>query len=241
MREKVTTLNRPVNSRRLESTVKAIAVTAGIVYVIGFVVVVFHDSRFGIAIFDLFKPRAISAGILFVLLAAVPSGSALQVIGRQLAHPVDGTRRGWLTLMGATASLVPGSVTLALIFGFFVHADLFSMKKWPVLVVSVGNLVVLMIARQNKWFSRFPRSAVFGQCIVSSMFVPAIAISTKERSLEHLGLWFFAVGVVTLIAQARLNEGFTWRWDELGEWAVIGIALLLSFSVYVYGLSLIHI
>jgi hypothetical protein len=229
---------RPQLGQAIDLSVKAGAVALGFFYVVGFLIVTLHHAQFGIATFDLLRPRMFAAGTAWVVLTAVPAVFALRTfrfggLAKQLgigisAEPANKAPQKVLLALG----LVPTVYGLAVPFAAFMAlrqpVNTFPLKL--ILPILVGLPPALLMRR---FFNRYPWLSCALEAALAVWFV-VIAVREADPALVSLAGWFYVVALAAVAAPAVLAPS---RFRSLWEWErsiPLLLILLAMYSTQVY-------
>jgi hypothetical protein len=194
----------------LETVSKAGAVLLATVYAAGFLIVVLHHAQYGIAEFNPLKPKIFSAGILFILLFAVPAIAAYRFYAPSTkaddANPEQPKKPAW-TILTRIFDFYLFSFTLAqpwmFLFGRSGSELLERVPWWAILTVFVLLVGVIFIGRRlgkNK-----PAVALGLSVFLAAVFFTG-ELRYGERATFWLALWFYVIGVGTILFRRGLVE-----------------------------------
>jgi hypothetical protein len=225
--------------RQLELGARALAVTVGSAYVVGFLIVTTHHARLGIWQFDLLRPRILSAGATYLVLTLFAVATSLGV-HRLLG--VGGIGLPWRPHQKIGHGIVARalcSVTTAYGFSLFIRGMLgegeswrfwLPWQPWPVMLMSGAALSFV-----DRYIDRAPGTIVAG-CALLSISIGYLVWSFASPFTMMLALWFWLVMLLTLVAYAigRFREALlqNQRLESILLAAVLGLIYLYSVSVY---------
>jgi hypothetical protein len=205
----------------LDFLVRFGALAIGGIYVAGFIILTLHHAQYGIGEIDVFKARALSAGILFAILTAVPVMIASRIYGY---FGFSSPNRVILRFTPPNAWV--GDIVLrmglywACIFAANVTRTLFeddspngaSTTRWVVLAASfLGVILSFLLIR------RHPRTAM----VIELIAIPAnwwAFYQISGQTLAFIGLWLFVGTQLTIWAQQFVTNPVKLRAFEWERW-----------------------
>lgn len=224
----------------LEVTARAAAIFVTIVYGTGFLIVAIHHAQYGIAQFDPLKPKIFSTGIVFVLLAALPTIAAFrtfQLFGFSLddrvfslvSKPENELARK--IVIGISFLLAAQGLSFALTFLFEPFAD---PKPWGVtcLVVLAGLYITLGFLAK-KYFDDHPGFYVCANLLLMVLYLVALYRFYDHRQLALL-LWFYGVGMGAIVLSKWLRPEKIRQIEWEQRFPAIAV-VLLTYSTSIYG------
>jgi hypothetical protein len=204
---------------------KGIVAMAIALYVSGFLIVSLHDYGYGFVETNLFRARILAAGAWFFFLIGVPIFALTRMRMQAL-------QMSWVQLVVFSYPYYVGCLFLSLLASpFFSFSD---NSPWPgpaphpwwwllVTIVLLGFLIFL-----SDW-KRSPRIVTAIASVSLVLFYahyPARDLLVDHRFQQSaVALWFFAVGVLTIVAlKARLRSGDWEKTAFLVLWALFVFA-----------------
>jgi hypothetical protein len=199
-------------------------VGAGVVYLLGFIVVSLFDASFGIADFSLFRTRVIAAGILFAGLAAlqiVATFRMFAVFGLSVKHaaslaPVVSPKNRWLNVFDVVLSIPFTAVGIAWLVLFLFKPGF----GWTPLGFGLFLVIIALFAAVGVWsqkhFDRFPWLFVCAS-LVASVTLLVVVFRWSSRDFFWLVVWLTLVGLFTLDIswEARTQDVRKTPWERL--------------------------
>lgn len=223
---------------RLESFARIGALLAGSVYVAGFIVVTVHHGQFGIGETDLFKARALSAGILFALMIALPVATCARVFGlyglsssTHLPVPFEAANAIWIDRILALAMYWPCFALSFAMQAVFQSDAAPPHPLWKTLIFW-GSLAGTFTA----YFlgNKYPRRCLVGAAIAVSIGIWGIYV-TQSETVFLMGLWFYGCALLTKWAHRFFRDPSTLRSFEWERYVMVPLALVFFFSIFLYG------
>lgn len=216
------------------------AAVAGIVCGIGYVVVSLHHWRYGIVMSEFLRPRIFAAGVLFLLLIAVPVLSVSRIFALF----------GLTKTAGFHINADPGKksyLNISLGCGYYFVAfglasgiaGIFLGGVGMNLTVSLAEFagLVAVFALENYYVSKYINTSPL-VCVFLSFALLAIATFVVWRNYSRdvfwLTGWFFLIGVGFVFLQSVVNEHKTWNSLPWEYWISTILLVALGFS-YLYG------
>jgi hypothetical protein len=210
----------------------AIAVT----YTFGFLVVSTAHARYGIVLFDLFRARVLSAGILIVLFVSLPSVSALQLYGRNPSKLPQNA--GWLGYSAFGISISWVCVIIA--FSFYplfpgnsrIVFHMSSNTAWWMLTCASLAALGFQSAQEKKIIK-----GILALCLIGVINFCAFVMLSREILI--LSVWFVALGVISVFLIRAIERhktegrGSVWYFTFVGYSIVIVVVFthLLYFKI----------
>jgi len=204
-------------------------------YGTGFLIVSLHHAAFGISEFDFVKPRIFSAGVLFLLLTAVPIVAASRIFPIFRVSEADRQRTTMYWRMTRALGFAPTCVGLA----FFARILLFEPvwdpdfhKMIPVFAALAFSVFVFAAIRRSGK-TRPIRSGIL--CGLACLLV-AIGLGLGGDDSYSLAVgWFFGVGTVANTLSEKTRGAEAMKNIEWEMWTFYLLSYLSLYSVLVYG------
>jgi hypothetical protein len=227
----------------LESLSKITAILFLIVYVCGFLVVSLYNSSFGFSDMNPFRPKILTAGILFLFFTLLPILPAQKIFrhGEKLSSEQSFAR----IILELIAFLITCSVTSVCLSAIYVpsldkslnlHKDSWS----DTAIISFCVLFILFILAlffRTAWsnYKDHPKIVSFIVGIALVGLITASFLQAKQNVLYAIELWFFAVGVGSVLITNFLIKPEI-KSDLEGQRAILWIILLALtvFPVHIY-------
>jgi hypothetical protein len=198
--EQVQAESKPKWLPLLESASKGAALLALTCYAFGFIVVSVNDASFGFSELSPFKPRILSAGLLFSVLTAVPIMSA-QWIFRTATATDYLTKVAWV-LSRCWLHLVASLILVAALKPIFVDVpgDTGRVPFWGWWLLTLAVLAILALTGfAVVSYEKFPG-------LVSLFFAALLGLigwwlfyDSSVHPSSVTCLWFFAVGLTPVV------------------------------------------
>ena len=224
---------------RLESFTRVGALLAGSIYVAGFIIVTVHHAQFGIGETDLFKARALSAGILFALMVALPVATCARVYGyyglSTSATPLpirfEPANEVWIDRILAI-DMYWACYALALPMRVLFEPDPAPPHALWKDLIFYGSLVATFAA----FFlgNKYPRRCLAGTIIAVSIAIWAVSV-TESKTVFYLSIWFYACALLTKWAYKFFRDPATLRSFEWERFAALPLGFIFFFSTLLYG------
>jgi hypothetical protein len=196
------------------------------VYAVGFVVICIFETSFGIAAFDILRPRIITTGIAAVALTAVPVIVCLEY--------VKGEKSGRWTLVRDFAGYALVAYWLPTQLGA-IFADTDS-DQWDTrlfiafvlfMVLFVGSVV---IGRKLRWHKTVGTLGVIGPLLYLTWAIPHSPAGPRA-----LGLWFVGIGGVSAFLRSPFGrEELRYVRRDIGLYVARLLGCLVIYSGFVY-------
>jgi len=192
-----------------ESASKVAAAGALLLYTCGYLVTSIYHAQYGMLQNNPFKPRIVSAGGWFLILAFVPIGTVI--------HFMNGKRIPWSNLLGhlfpywvlcCTLSLFP-----AMLFASKdSRAFAFDWRQIAALVIATGVFTAL------PQFRKLHRLAIPAASVILAVLFAAWSIRnlmvSQRFGYSSIILWFFGIGLITMLELMSIDPPKLWdpRW-----------------------------
>jgi hypothetical protein len=219
----------------LETLSKAAALVLFVTYVSGFIIVSVHNASYGFTELSPFKPRILSAGVLFFSLILIPVVPAHFIFspGASLSFPVslaNGLSRCWnyfvscsiasmalSTIYVDPPSAVSGPNPSRLTIGLYVLGGLLI-------------IIVASIALQSKYYEKYPWPTIaFFTILLTGVLINEYRTS-KTYASGAMTMWMFGIGLASLAIRRNVKRGGLWPSD-----LIFPIVMALSlFPSYLY-------
>lgn len=228
----------------LELATRTFGLFLGLAYAAGFLVIAINQARYGIVEFNPIRARIFTAGILFLLLAAIPVVTVTRVFG------IFGmTSRYGIRLSSKPEYSAYLNVTLAAAFYIVAHYLSWSLSFLFPGVVGfgtarapaswlLGGLIFISVfagLELGKRFDDFPRRfAILSVLVTTGFFV--VGLLYMSRPSFWLTLWFYSAGIVGAVVLSWAHEPrriATYPWERV---ALAPLFLfLVVFAIEIYG------
>jgi hypothetical protein len=225
-------------SARIEFLTRVGALFIGSVYFAGFITITVHHAQFGIGEINLFKARALSAGILFALLTALPVFLAARISGYAGLHSQSGfvistepPHENLSDIIVAIAMYMP-------CYGLSYSTMILFEDKWPNLAPWWAHVAFWAGALALPIISPFTKKYPY-KCI-AALLVAVVALGLGVYRIDggavwSRTLWFYACALLTKWAKPYLRDSSRWRSFEFERWIGVLLLLIVYFSTFVYG------
>jgi hypothetical protein len=229
------------NLSTLESASRLGAFFIAAVYAAGYLVIAFHDSRFGIVEFSPFRPRIFSAGALLTLLILIP----LIAVSRQFhlfglrnpalhvvpVKPENAKHLQFSCKFDFYSICVALSVPSAILF----RPGYLDVKPWGLtLGFTLLVFLSLSIIVQQKRFDSRPLSATV-LSLISAASIAVVVFQFWSRSFFWLSVWYYFVGIAALYLHGvfeSTEKSIKWEWERA---ILFGLSVLVAFATVIYG------
>ena len=178
-------------SGRIDLLARGGAILAVLVYGAGFTIVSFHEARFGISAFEVFKPKIFAAGFTFMVLATLATlaaGRAFNVLWWEDRHFLSKKPEHRFYEILAT-----GPLFLIICQGCYLGlAILFSepglnllQNRWDVLSFVLGlSILALQVPTLSRLkFDEHPRMVAWGSVLGAALWLVSKGINRPDDSL----------------------------------------------------------
>lgn len=224
-------LNEEQLRNRFQTVVQLVGAGAVLMYVAGFLVLSLYYASFGITQINLFRPKTVAAGILFVVLAALPAIETLQVLDIRNKHKEGSVTLVWLFSTGLWVLAAVGSNVLLRPFlvGTSIPESFFSWEA--ALIPSVAVIAAIpVIPRTKKW--AVPLAIIL--FVLAFSWMAFSVFRTRDRTFWVMIGWFLWCGWLTLQIRGGLREPQKLRAANWIFIVTLAMSLTTFFGVQVY-------
>lgn len=221
-------------SASIELITRATASALLIVYGLGFVILGFHDARYGVIQFSPFRTRIVLVGFVFTALVALAAGA--QHYGIAYLAPLESVRgdaepeRRAQRETVLAGGFVFTACFMATIFNLFLFSSLHAPtpNKWRVILwISVYALVWVVFFLINKIFVKRPFLSAFLSTLAYVLFLGSLTETYPSGTWDSLAAFFAMVAWQTM-AIKRSKSKLKYVSDFM-NWVI----LLLILWVYI--------
>ena len=215
------------------------ALMIGAVYVLGFFIVALHQSAFGIAQLEPFKPRIIGAGASFIFLSVVAVvttfrqfGSLTQFGGPSSGEPVAKTWDRVLAIAGMYPVIYGASIPLGAVFLVHEESPQHSLDWLPAVFFAVWFFALLFAQYKRRSWPKTSQAVAVG----TSMFVFVSQAIFGNRGVFFLSLWFLIAGVGAVVIgwALRRNPRDLLMKDQWETQIPMLVAIFILYANHVY-------
>jgi hypothetical protein len=194
---------------------KGFTVLVAVVYICGFLVISLYHSSYGFAETNPFRAKIFSAGAWYLIFVLVP----VAVVTK---YPKT-ARLNWQTFCSYLYPYYVFCIVIALMSGNFFDSPAMTpptLTKWGMtwaLTAVILLCVVVFLHVENK----SPKLASLASLIIASFFVIANArraLINQRLDTGSVTLWFFAIGVITLL-ELHVGSPSSTRVSSIGSTA----------------------
>jgi len=183
----------------LEHSSKAVALLVFVCYAVGFIVVSVRDASFGFGELSPFKPRILSAGLLFTVLSFVAALSAHLSFSAPIptgiiAKIARAMSRCWMHLFGSV--LIASGLSPILVGGGY---DFGQLPLWGWWLLIPGVMVFLALTGAAVLhYERFPRLTILLFAVLVPLETYWLFYDSPSHASSAVALWFFFLGLVSV-------------------------------------------
>ena len=215
----------------LEALSKATALILFVTYLSGFIIVSVHNASYGFTELSPFKPRILSAGVLFCSLVLVPIFSAYFVFSQIKDPDLKFPASLASALAKSTVFLVGCSFAATALTPIYVNSASTEVKThsiWSTLplsiVFSVFFTLLILFVYENRGKRPWPSIAASAIVLVAAISVSYIDGKTNPSGAVRN--WFFGVGLASLLIRRR------WRAKKFDLQSDIVFPMVVALSLF---------
>jgi hypothetical protein len=228
----------------LELAGRTLGLWLGVIYATGFIVVLLHQSQFGIVEFSPLKPRIFTAGILLLLFVSIPAVAIARVyalfgmrssIGFSISAKAENMR--YLNIALGAGFYIPCHYLASSLGFLFPGIQGFHATKPLGDWVAFGFVCIFLLGGiiSAKDFDKHPRQfTILEGLLAVGWFLTELLY--MARLLLWLTLWFYSVALVSLFlihwARSSKDRIVDYPWERMGLVLLFVFFLFFTRTIY---------